>query len=65
MAETPKKRKKITIRELQRKMRAGEQIVQLEDIKKSEKLPQSIMPEGLLTGLSFNDVRDLIGYLQQ
>ena len=29
MAETPKKRKKITIRELQRKMREKEQIVQL------------------------------------
>ena len=29
MADTPAKRKKITIRELQRKMRAGEQIVQL------------------------------------
>jgi len=32
-------------------------------IEKLEALPQSMMPEGLLTGLSDDDVRDLIGYL--
>lgn len=48
----------ITLRTL-----TDEQIVQLGDIKKRETLNQSIMPEGLLTNLSADDIRDLIGFL--
>ncbi len=41
----------------------NEQVVQLDDIAKRETLNKSIMPEGLLTNLSADDVRDLIGFL--
>jgi putative membrane-bound dehydrogenase-like protein len=42
-----------------------EQLINVGDIAKRETLPQSIMPEGLLTTLSPDDVRDLIAYLQK
>lgn len=42
-----------------------EQVINVEDIAKRETLPQSIMPEGLLTTLKPEEVRDLIAYLQK
>ena len=43
----------------------GEVTVNREDIKEQTSAPVSIMPEGLLTGMAFDDVRDLIGYLMK
>jgi putative membrane-bound dehydrogenase-like protein len=42
-----------------------EQSINLSEIAKRETLSQSIMPEGLLTTLSPEDVRDLIAFLQK
>lgn len=42
-----------------------ESVINLEKIAKRETLPQSLMPEGLLTPLSANEVRDLVAYLQR
>jgi len=41
----------------------GDVTVRAADIAKQETLPASIMPEGLLTGLLHDEIRDLIGYL--
>ena len=48
-----------------RGLAAESTIVNLEDIAEQKTLPQSLMPEGLLTTLSDSDVRDLIAYLQR
>jgi putative heme-binding domain-containing protein len=39
--------------------------VKIDDIVKRERLPVSIMPEGLVNRLSDEEVRDLVGYLKQ
>lgn len=42
-----------------------EQVINVEQIAKRETLPQSLMPEGLLTILTPDEVRDLIAFLQK
>ena len=42
-----------------------EQIINVEEIAKRETLTQSLMPEGLLTTMDADGVRDLIAYLQK
>ncbi|MEM7014930.1 MAG: c-type cytochrome, partial [Verrucomicrobiota bacterium] len=41
----------------------GDVIVQRDEIKDENTMPVSLMPEGLLNGLEFDQVRDLVGYL--
>ena len=43
----------------------GEQVVSRQEIAKQTALPVSFMPEGLLTGLSQEELRDLFGFLQR
>ncbi|MCB1091258.1 MAG: c-type cytochrome [Verrucomicrobiae bacterium] len=50
----------VTVRTL-----TDEQMINVGDIAKRETLPQSIMPEGLLTTLQPDEVRDLIAFLQK
>ncbi len=44
---------------------AGTSTVQRKDVESMETLEQSLMPEGLLTGLQEDDIRDLFLYLRQ
>lgn len=44
---------------------AGEVIVNRDEIKEEKTMPMSLMPEGLLTGLEFEQMRDLIGFLMR
>ena len=44
---------------------AGDVIVSRDDIKSQETSPISLMPEGMLNGLTHKQVRDLIGYLMR
>ncbi len=46
------------------RMLGGDQVLDKKDIAERKLLEQSLMPEGLLTPLSLEDVRDLVAYLQ-
>lgn len=43
----------------------GEVLIQRDDIKEQTTSPVSLMPEQLLNGLEFDQIRDLIGYLMR